>query len=341
MDKKYPLISIIFPSYNGEKFLNRNLDSIKKLSSINNIELIIVDNNSNDSSIKIIESYKNDIKIKLIKQEKNLGFAKACNIGARHAQGEFLFITNQDVIFNPTFFEKILSLYKTYKKENELIISPALVFEGDGIHYFGAKIHFLGFAYTPEVGQEMPMKKIIKYTQRFSGGTFFIKRKIFLEMEGFDSIFFMYYEDTDLSLRFLRNGMKILTTNDPYLIHQKHEWKFSDFQYYLLERNRFIAFIKNIDNFKKVFPFFILTECIMLFHAIITKKIGLRTRIYYELIKHIKVIKELRAESRKKADLLSYQLLSRKLDPILLGGFQENKIFKDLLRLFNSILKLV
>ena len=88
-------ISIIFPSYNGENYLIRNLDSIKKLNNLNEIELVIIDNNSNDSSIKIIESYKKNIQIKLIKGNTNLGFSKACNIGALNAEGEFIFITNQ------------------------------------------------------------------------------------------------------------------------------------------------------------------------------------------------------------------------------------------------------
>ena len=45
-----PKFSIIFPSYNGEEFLNRNLESIKRLSSLKEIELIVVDNYSKDST---------------------------------------------------------------------------------------------------------------------------------------------------------------------------------------------------------------------------------------------------------------------------------------------------
>ena len=45
MNTDNPKISIIFPSYNGERFLKRNLDSIKNLSNLNEIELIIIDNN--------------------------------------------------------------------------------------------------------------------------------------------------------------------------------------------------------------------------------------------------------------------------------------------------------
>jgi len=338
MKKDNTKISIIFPLYNGKRFLTRNFNSITKLTNLDEIELIIIDNNSSDSSIEIIQSYKKKIDIKLINKNKNLGFAKASNIGATYAKGNYLFITNQDVIFEPNFFLKLEKIYTMYKNE-EIVLSPALIFEDDGIHYFGAKIHFLGFSYTPEVMEKNPTNKIIKETQRLSGGSLFIKKKTFLDIGGFDPIFFMYYEDTDLSLRFMRNGIRIITTNDPYLIHQKHDWKFSNFQYFLLERNRYISIFKNIDNIKKLFPYFIISEFILIFHSIISKFFRFKIRIYYELLTHRKVIKKIRNESRKKAKFLSYQKLSKELDPILLGVFQDNILFRKFLKMFNSLLR--
>ena len=341
MDGFNPRISIIFPSFNGERFLNRNLDSIKNLINLDEIELIIIDNNSSDSSRRIIKSYKNDLNIKLIEKNLNLGFAKASNMGALNAKGEFIFITNQDVIFPKQFFQKLIKIYDKYKKNREIIISPALVFEGGGIHYFGAKNHFLGFSYTPEIRQKLPQKKIIKKTQRFSGGTLFIKKKLFLEVGGFDNRLFMYCEDTDLSLRLLRLGLRIYTTNDPFLIHQKHEWLFTDFQYYLLERNRFIVFIKNINNIKKLFPIFIITEIILLIQSIYIKKFKFRIRIYYELLSNIKLLKILRKKSKQNLELLPYQKLSRTIDTVLTGELKNNKVIYNVLKIFNILLKLI
>ena len=341
MDKITPKISIIFPSYNGERFLKRNLNSIKKLSYLNEIEIIIVDNNSTDSSIEIIKSYKKEINIKLIEQKVNLGFAKACNIGTLYAKGEFVFFTNQDVIYPSNFFQKLIKDYYDYRFDQEIILSPAVIFEGNGIHYFGAKIHFLGFSYTPDVLKKLPNQKIVKTTQRITGCTFFLKKELFLEIGGFDNIFFMYCEDTDISLRILRKGLKIYTTNVPYLIHQKHEWIFSDFQYYLLERNRFIAFFKNIDNFKRLIPFFLIMELILLFQAIFIKKFKLRIRIYYEILTRIKFFKNLRENSKKESDLMPYHKLSKTLDPVLLGNLKNIEFFNKILRLFNILLKIV
>ncbi|MHA1764780.1 MAG: glycosyltransferase family 2 protein [Promethearchaeota archaeon] len=339
--KNPPKISIIFPIFNGEHFLSRNLDSIKRLINLNEIELILIDNNSKDSSIEIINSYTNSINIKIIKNRINQGFVRACNLGVLISKGKYVFITNQDVIFPSDFFVELLKIYNRFEKKGNLVISPSLIFENDGIHYYGAKIHILGFSYTPEIGKGLPKQKIIKKTQRFSGGTLFIQRNTFLKMGGFDKRFFMYYEDTDLSLRFLRKGIVMYTTSYPYLIHQKHELTFNDFRYFLLERNRYIVFCKNIDGFKKLIPIFLITEILLIFQSILMRKFRIRIRIYYELLHNLKSFKELRRESKKQIPLIPYQNLSRTLDVALLGNLKKNTMFLKLLKIYNSLLKLI
>ena len=341
MKNKDPQISIIFPTYNDEKFLFLNLNSICNLKNLDKLELIIIDNNSKDSSVEIILKFSKLINIKLIKLNTNVGFAKACNIGASKAKGKFLFITNQDVIFQISFFEIILKIYNKLKYEEEIIISPAIIFENNGIHYFGAKIHLLGFTYTKEMYQNLPKHQIIRKTQRFSGGSLFIKTGLFIKLGGFDNTFFMYNEDTDLSLKCLRNGIKIYTTNQTFLIHQKHSMEFSDFKYYLYERNRILSFFKNINDFKKLIPFFILSESAILFHSILIKKFKFRIRIYYELFSNIKLIKFIRRKSRSELALLPYQYLSKSLDSLLVKDLKFFNFYEKLIKKFNNILELI
>ena len=336
-----PRVSIVFPSYNGAKYLKKNLDSIKNLKNNDEIEVIIVDNMSIDSSINVIKSYEKDINIKLIINNSNEGFAEACNLGVKNSNSEFIFITNQDVIFPPEFFNKLEKIYTKLKNKHEIVISPALIFQNGKIHYFGAKIHFLGFSYTPETGKKLPKKKIIKNAHRLSGGSFFVKKDFFLRMGGFDKEFFMYYEDTDFSLKMLRNGNKIYTTNDPFLIHQKNHQSLNNLQYFFLERNRFIVIIKNVHNIRKLIPVFLIVEFILLVHSLFIKKFKLRFKIYLDLIHKINYFRLMRKNSKRENHLLSYQTLSKTLDPILLGNLQYLKAFRSLLKLLNRFLKLV
>lgn len=332
-------VSIIFPSYNGESVIYNCLKSVENLNNLNEIELIVVDNNSNDSTIEIVQSFKKNYII-LLGQKSNLGFANACNLAVSKARGEFIFITNQDVSFPKNFFITLLNLYKKLKKANEIIISPAIVFPGKRINYFGAKVHFLGFSYTPMMYQKITRVKQTFKTLKASGCSMYMKRSAFIEMNGFDSFFFMYHEDTDLSLRAIRNGILIYTTNETLLHHQKIHMTINDFTYYNIEKNRYIVLYKNIKSIKALLPYFIISEIMLLFQAILTGKIKLRLKIYRFLIQNYLLIKRLRynkfnCESKrfKKRDL------DQHLDPIILGRILSNvKILRYFLRIINLIL---
>lgn len=92
-------VSIIIPSYNSEKYISRCIESILN-QTYQNIEIIIVDDGSNDKSYEIYDNYKNNHKIKIIKQE-NSGPSKARNNGLNHAHGKYiLFIDIDDYIDN-------------------------------------------------------------------------------------------------------------------------------------------------------------------------------------------------------------------------------------------------
>ena len=91
-------ISIIFPSYNGENVIYDNLNSIHNLNNSSEIELIIVDNNSKDSTVNVITSFKKKLNLKLIKLKKNIGFGRACNIAVERAQGKFIYIIDYILI---------------------------------------------------------------------------------------------------------------------------------------------------------------------------------------------------------------------------------------------------
>jgi len=86
--------SIIIVSWNGEPYLGNCLDAI--LAQIGSDDkVIVVDNGSTDGSVALMrECYP---QVHLIENERNLGFAGGCNTGLRVAQGDVLFILNQDV----------------------------------------------------------------------------------------------------------------------------------------------------------------------------------------------------------------------------------------------------
>lgn len=110
-------ISIIVPCYNEEKYIERCINSILS-QTLNNIELIIIDDGSKDNTYKICKNYeiKFPDKIKIIYQE-NQGQGIAKNIGIKYAQGTYIGFVDADDIIDPTMYEKLYNSIKKYDSD--------------------------------------------------------------------------------------------------------------------------------------------------------------------------------------------------------------------------------
>lgn len=108
-----PKVSIIIPIYNADEYLKNCLDSIIK-QSLEDIEIICINDGSTDSSAKILEEYSNHSNIKVINQE-NSGVSIARNRGIEEANGEYIGFVDSDDWVDIDFYEK---LYDSAKRHN-------------------------------------------------------------------------------------------------------------------------------------------------------------------------------------------------------------------------------
>ena len=103
-----PKISVIIPVYNVEKYLNRCVDSILN-QSLQDFEIILVNDGSTDSSPKICDEYaQQDERIRVI-HKQNARVAAARNDGIKVAQGEFISLIDSDDWIEPTMLEEMYS----------------------------------------------------------------------------------------------------------------------------------------------------------------------------------------------------------------------------------------
>lgn len=94
--QQFPLVSVVLTTYNGEKFLAQQIDSLLK-QSYGNIEIIAVDDCSTDNSAVILNTFAAENKnIRVYVNETNLGYIKNFEKGCRLAQGEFIALCDQD-----------------------------------------------------------------------------------------------------------------------------------------------------------------------------------------------------------------------------------------------------
>lgn len=116
-----PLISVIVPVYNVEKFLFKCIDSICS-QTYSDWELILVDDGSKDESKDICDRYaRQDDRIKVIHKE-NGGVSSARNVGLKRAKGEYICFIDSDDWVAPTFLED----FKVKENKADLYISGAL-----------------------------------------------------------------------------------------------------------------------------------------------------------------------------------------------------------------------
>ncbi len=100
------LVSIITPSYNSEKYIEKTINSVIS-QTYENWEMIIVDDCSGDSTCEIVEGIsKREPRVKLIRQEQNGGAAKARNRALENSQGRFIAYLDADDIWYPEKLQK-------------------------------------------------------------------------------------------------------------------------------------------------------------------------------------------------------------------------------------------
>ncbi|MFW6233301.1 MAG: glycosyltransferase family 2 protein [Nanoarchaeota archaeon] len=115
MGIKKPLVSILLCSYNAEKFIEITLNSLLN-QSYENIEILILDNNSKDNTVKIIKKYldkKNPVK--LFQSDKNLGPYDGLNFLINKSKGEYISITDHDDIYHPDKINLQINFLENHK----------------------------------------------------------------------------------------------------------------------------------------------------------------------------------------------------------------------------------
>jgi len=247
----YPSISIIIVNLNGKDYLKICLGSVRKLNyPKDKIEVIVVDNGSNDDSIEFLSS--NFPEIKVIKNNSNSGFAVANNQGARLASGEYTAFLNNDTRVDENWLIELLS--KVYdNKEVVCAGSKVLSFDGKTVDFVGSMINFEGKGFQVDYGLDSA-KDIYDqpaYLPFVNGGAMIVNKQVFLECGGFDEDFFAYYEDVDFGWRLWVLGYKVIFAPKSIVYHIHHGTSkiFSEDKLrFLKERNALYSVFKNYDN---------------------------------------------------------------------------------------------
>lgn len=233
-------LSIIIVSYNACVFLRKALDSVLIATRDITAEVIVIDNNSNDGSPQMVEeSYPT---VKLIRSIENKGFAAACNIGIESSAGNFILILNPDTIAEPDAFRVCLDFMADHPEAGAV---GARMTDGKGRFlpeskraYPSPMTSFFRFSGLGLIFRKSPLFNRyylgnIPDNQEckcdiLTGAFMFIRREALLKAGLFDTSYFMYGEDIDLSWRIVQAGFTNYYLPDARITHFKGKSSMAD-----------------------------------------------------------------------------------------------------------------
>lgn len=212
-------ISIILINFNTPQITKECLDLLIQLKSKLNLDIIVIDNGSTDNSVKILQSSFNE-EISFIKNSQNLGFASANNQGAAIAKGEYLVFLNSDILIDDDFISPCINILE--KNKSLGAVSPQLL-------NIDRKLQKSAFGVFPSIGRLITQKTKKDPTLQFinnyalvdwiSGCAFIIKKTIFNQINGWDSNFFLYYEDIDICKNLRCNSHRVAVCKNSNIVH--------------------------------------------------------------------------------------------------------------------------
>ncbi|MCK4891256.1 MAG: glycosyltransferase family 2 protein, partial [Candidatus Pacebacteria bacterium] len=215
-------VYIIILNWNNEEDTIECIRSLKKIN-YNDYKIIIVDNGSEEKSVLKIKKQYSEICI--IKNKKNLGFAGGNNIGIKYAinnGADYVLLINNDTIVDEDFLNKLVEAGDS--NESVGLVGSKIYFysEPNRIWFAGGKVNWLKNKGTHIGLDEIDKGQYDKINDvgYLTGCCLLIKREVIEQIGALKEDYFLYYEDTDFSLRARNIGYKCVYVPESKIYHK-------------------------------------------------------------------------------------------------------------------------
>lgn len=206
-------ICVVLVNYNGKEYNDKCIDSILNSTIADKIQIVVVDNASSDGSAEsLYEKWGGDHRVHIIELDENVGFAKANNVGIRWAMKNRIahyLLLNNDTEVEPDAIERMWRCHEEYA----CIVTPKILYADKRNVLWCAGGKFSPIIMKPvQIGenQENSEKYNGDYECDFANGcAVFLDEQILKKTGLLDESFFLYYEDTEFSMRARKCGVGI------------------------------------------------------------------------------------------------------------------------------------
>ncbi len=261
-DAAQSLVSIIISNRNGKEKLEKLMQSFYERKFYRNIEIVFIDNDSEDDSAAYMESWSGQFTVTVIRNNRNLSFSAANNKGAKYAKGAYLLFLNNDTQVTDGWLDELLKTYQ--QADHPGAVGAKLIYPKVPDYTINAGksycIQHNGIAFRDAVQEE---QYYIQPYNRDNGqgdlewGTetvacagvtaavLLVAKSVFDEVGGFDEKYNYGYEDVDFCLKLGKAGYKNYCCQSSLVYHYEFGTQNEDNREEIKKRR-----IHNIEVFK-------------------------------------------------------------------------------------------
>jgi GT2 family glycosyltransferase len=223
-------LSIIYVNWNSLDYLRESIASVYRHTCNVEFEVIVVDNASPEPGVEFLE--KAFSKIKILRSDKNLGFARANNLGFRHSTGDYVLFLNPDTTLIGPSIDILVQRIKTLWDAGIVgckLLNADLSVQLSSIQTFPTIINqAMDAEYLRLRWPDCPLWKIsalfakhvpLLKVEVIPGACMLMRRSVFEQVGLFSEDYFMYAEDLDLNFKIRSAGLSNYYIGETAIIH--------------------------------------------------------------------------------------------------------------------------
>src|SRR5665213_1363586 len=207
-----PLVTAIVLNYKSPRDTIACVTALRKQTIADRIEILVIDNHSDDESIGVIRNRLSQWEnVRIMESPQNRGYGRGNDIGMKRAAGRYILIINPDNELQSDALEKMVNAME--KGSDIGILAPKLVHEDGSVRDVARAFPSLMDVIVKRTGSTLFPKRMDRYLQRnidptserdvdwVVGACILLRRELIEKIGGFDPRFFLFFEDMDLCRR--------------------------------------------------------------------------------------------------------------------------------------------
>jgi GT2 family glycosyltransferase len=333
-----PSIGIVVVAYGHTKTIGKLFETIKAQIQDGD-KVVLIDNHEKHQCADIVEKVLPEA---VVIRSANIGFARGCNVAASEVE------TSVDLLFflNPDTYLKDNCL-NSLRKQNDPAVGAwmgQLVLPDDTVNSAGNVVHMSGLSWCDRYGDD-PKNIYDRYVSALSGADTVVTTKVWKEIGGFASIYFMYYEDTDLSSRIISRGYKLALISDAQIVHE-YDFAKGSHKWFYIERNRYVYIFINwpLSILLLMAPLLVFIELGLFLVSIFERRFiqKIRALISFIMITPSVIKERIKTQKSRKISSREYlQYITPAIETPLLSTAVQNPIILSFFNLYYRIVKLI